>query len=239
MSENEMGNRGSKSEFTLRRAANFVKEQRADGSYFGLKPKLRCALTGLERGYQIKNPSKQLAKNFTTLVAEPKLNPWFVTGFTDAEGTFTVVIVKDSKRKVGWRVLPKYQICLHVRDFALLLQIQQFFGGIGSVHRPKSGESTNLAYYTVSNAKDLTNVIIPHFLVYKLLTQKAEDFRLFKTIVEHTNKKEHTTIEGLQQIINIKASLNNRLSDVVQAEFKNTTPAFRGTVNPENIQDPN
>jgi hypothetical protein len=31
--------------------------------------------------------------------ASSKLNPWFVTG--DAEGSFTVLIVKDIKRKLG------------------------------------------------------------------------------------------------------------------------------------------
>jgi hypothetical protein len=42
MSENEMGNRGSKSVLV----SSTVKEQRVDGSCFGLSPKLRCTLTG-------------------------------------------------------------------------------------------------------------------------------------------------------------------------------------------------
>jgi hypothetical protein len=137
MSENEMGYRGSKS--VLPTKGKSVKEQRADGSwYIKNSPKkqnlvyLRCALTGYESSYQIKNPSKQWTKNFSTFcrVVEPifcandsielrnilkasdkrkvkQLNPWFITGFTDAEGTFTVVITKDIKRKIGWRILPK------------------------------------------------------------------------------------------------------------------------------------
>jgi hypothetical protein len=55
MSENEMGNRGSKSGIMP------VKEQRVDGSYFGWSPKLRCTLTGFFLiNYQIKILSKQL-----------------------------------------------------------------------------------------------------------------------------------------------------------------------------------
>jgi hypothetical protein len=73
MSENEMGYRGSKSVNTT------VKEQRVDGSWFLAKKarSLRCALTGFEKNYQIKYPSKQLTKNISTLsrVIEPKLNP--------------------------------------------------------------------------------------------------------------------------------------------------------------------
>ena len=54
--ENKMGNRGSKSDLLVKS----VKEQRVDGSYW-IKPiQLRCTLTGFERNYHIKIPSKQL-----------------------------------------------------------------------------------------------------------------------------------------------------------------------------------
>ena len=73
MMETEMGYRGSKSVNTT------VKEQRVDGSWFLAKKarSLRCTLTGGETSYQIKYPSKQLTKYFSTLsrVIEPKLNP--------------------------------------------------------------------------------------------------------------------------------------------------------------------
>jgi Proton-conducting membrane transporter/LAGLIDADG endonuclease len=83
MSENEMGYRGSKSVLV----ASTVKEQRVDGSYYGSvsTPRLRCTLTGCERSYQIKIPSKQLKNKraFSTVNIQPKLNPWFVTGLSD------------------------------------------------------------------------------------------------------------------------------------------------------------
>ena len=56
MSENEMGYRGSKSVYIN----NTVKEQRVDGSCFGLYPKLRCTLMGGESRYPVKIPSKQI-----------------------------------------------------------------------------------------------------------------------------------------------------------------------------------
>ena len=96
MIESEMGYRGSKSELIIQnpqpKYINSVKEQRVDGSYFGLCPKLRCTLMGFERNYQIKIPSKQLNKQYystsskTSIRAADKnqLNPWFITGFADA-----------------------------------------------------------------------------------------------------------------------------------------------------------
>jgi hypothetical protein len=58
MNENEMGNRGSKSELNI---TNSVKEQRVDGSYFEyiFYPKLRCTLMDCESNYQISIPSNQ------------------------------------------------------------------------------------------------------------------------------------------------------------------------------------
>jgi len=84
MRENEMGNRGSKSVFlnphplwsvTVRAKAKeiYVKEQRVDGSCFGLSPKLRCTLMDRENSYQINNLSKRLNnKQFSTLTLTPK-----------------------------------------------------------------------------------------------------------------------------------------------------------------------
>ena len=68
MNENEMGYRGSKSEFVSH--TDSVKEQRVDGSWSITKAKsrqmlLRCTLMGFERNYQVKVLSKQLnKKNF-------------------------------------------------------------------------------------------------------------------------------------------------------------------------------
>ena len=60
MNENEMGYRGSKSEFLPH--TDSVKEQRVDGSWCIVnknKMDLRYTLMGFERNYQVKIPSKQ------------------------------------------------------------------------------------------------------------------------------------------------------------------------------------
>ena len=99
MNENEMGYRGSKSEILNIPIPNriSVKEQRVDGSYCTYKKnlQLRCTLMGFERYYQTSIPSKQLnIRTFSTSSLKPKLNPWFVTGIIDAEGTFCTTIYK-------------------------------------------------------------------------------------------------------------------------------------------------
>lgn len=191
---------------------------------------------GFERNYRIRIPSNQLnVKKFSTFNYSSNVNPWFWTGLIDGEGSFTIIIDRNKTRKLGFRVQSKFQIGVHKRDLSLLLQIQQFLGGIGSIY---IHPTRNIVNYSVDSNKDLTN-LINHFEKYPLLTKKAADFILFKEVVKLMNNKAHLSIEGLHQIINIKASMNLGLSDFLKSEFNEFTPVERPVINTENIPDPN
>ena len=239
--EKKMGNRGSKSDLNTSNKSKSVKEQRVDGSCFGYKPKLRCTLTGCESCYPFKIPSKQLKnkRTFSTLNIQPNFNPWFVTGLSDAEGSFIVRISKNTKNKrtkIGWIVSSNFQITLHQRDFSLLLMLQQFFGGIGKINIDPKRESSK---YTIIKLNDLKNVIIPHFEKYPLLTQKYADFCLFQRVLEIISNKNHLSIEGLQKIINIKAAMNKGLSKDLKSNFFNINIVDRPVILTKNIVDNN
>jgi LAGLIDADG endonuclease len=124
---------------------------------------------------------------------------------SDGEGTFSISIRKDNEYKIGWHICAEFKIHLHKRDLNLLLQLQDFFSGTGSISISKTRHSVSDSVKTI---KDITTIIIPHFFKYKLLTPKAADFILFTKVVKLINTKAHLTNEGLHQIINIKASLN-------------------------------
>jgi hypothetical protein len=94
---------------------------------------------------------------------------------------------------------------MHERDRDLILKIQEYFGGIGYVSNPNKNSTVE---FRVSTMEDLTNVIIPHFTYYPLLTKKYFDFMLFKEIVRLMSEKEHTNLQGIEKIVNIKASMN-------------------------------
>jgi hypothetical protein len=51
-------------------------------------------------------------------------------------------------------------------------------------------------------------------------------------------KKEHLTLEGLQEIINLKASLNLGLSDALKLAFPNINPVDRPRIENQIIPDP-
>ena len=223
MIEREIGYRGSKSE----RVTVSVKEQRVDGSWQGSHgPCLRCTLTGFVRNHQAKVHSNQINKAlYSTVTSAFKLNPWFVTGFSDAEGSFSILIQRNTKYLTGYRVKAIFAIGLHKKDLNLLEGIKGFFG-VGKIHV----HGKDSLQYRVESVKDL-QVIISHFDNYSLITKKLCDYLLFKQALFLINNGEHLTSEGLNKLIGIKASLNLGLSD----DLKETFPKFIKVDKPEYV----
>jgi len=131
----------------------------------------------------------------------------------------------------------KFQIGLHIKDLNILYLLQEYLGGIGSVHLNLNRDVVN---YSIDSIEGL-NKLIFHLDKYPLLTPKAgADLWLFKKAVELVTNKSHLTMEGLNQIVNIKASMNLGLSDMLKLEFAGYTPIERPVINYDNvILDPN
>jgi hypothetical protein len=177
-------------------------------------------------------PSPRVCRNYSeTKAINPQLHQYFITGFCDGESSF---MVRVERRKNGWVVQASFAIGLSNKDKALLKLIQSTFGGVGGFCK-----GSTIMQFRVSSIKDLINVIIPHFDKYPLLTQKHADFKLFKRVVELMANKEHLTPEGLQEIVNLKASINKGLPDKLKAAFPDTKPVQRPVVELRSIPDPN
>lgn len=163
------------------------------------------------------------------------LHPWTLTGIIDAEGSFGVVVVKDDSRSSGYVVTVFLEVGLNSKDKDLLERFKATFG-VGNIYYKSSD---NTYRWKVSNIKDLSNVIIPHFNKYPLVTQKRADFELFIQIVEILKSKDHINSKGLQQIVNLKASLNLGLTENLKTSFPNTVPEPRPIIRFNGIPDPN
>lgn len=83
-------------------------------------------------------------------------------------------MLNNSRDKTGWNVQSRVQLKMHEKDRSLLLKIQEYFGGIGLVSNPNNNYTVE---FRVHSLKHITNVIIPHFDNYPLLTKKI--FRLY------------------------------------------------------------
>jgi LAGLIDADG endonuclease len=153
-----------------------------------------------------------------------KLNPWFVTGFTDAEGCFLINVRPNSKMKSGYSVELVFKIALHSRDSVLVKDLLKFFG-VGTV----TNRGPDCIQYWAGSIKDL-QIIINHFDAYPLISQKRSDYELFKQVFELILHKEPLTTEGVKKIISIKAVFNHGLADNLKVAFPDIVPAIRPSV---------
>ena len=201
MIEKEMGDRGSN-----------LKEQRINDSWhIGYILRLRYILTDFERNYPVKNQTKQfisrrlysckkkpqLFKNGGTSSSEEpnlKLNPWWVTGLVDGEGSLMISIAIDHRSKTGWRVWGCISIGLHVKDHAILEAIQKFWGA-GKIYK----QGDNAVQIQFLSKQEFAKVI-KHFNNFPLKTKKLADFQLFEIALDLIHKKEHLTVDGLKKL---------------------------------------
>ena len=153
-----------------------------------------------------------------------KLNPWFITGFSDGESCFSIYIGNSKSNITGWSIKIIFQIQLHSKDLPLLLEIQSFFNGVGIINKESN---RNMVNYRVTKIDDIVNVIIPHFDKYPLQSAKSIDYLLWKKCVFLIASKEHLNIAGLKKIIGIKAVLNLGLSEKLKFAFPDVTPIVR------------
>ncbi len=193
-----------------------------------------------ERNYQVKTLSNQSSRKenlkfYSSLITPKiKLNPYFITGFVDGEGCFSVMILKNPRTKTGFRVQARFLINIHKKDKMILSGIQSYFKGIGNMYNHgKDG-----VQYLVSSVNDLSK-IVDHFDKYPLITKKQADFLIFKQIIDLIKCKDHLTIKGLQQIVNLRASMNNGLPVSLKVAFPNTIPVQRPFVQKPKIIGPN
>lgn len=158
------------------------------------------------------------------------LNPWYITGFCDAEGCFSIIFQKRENFNLGWQVRAEFSIHLHNKDTKLLKEFQNFFNGVGSIVNRKD----SVVYY-VTKLSDLINVIIPHFDKYNLQSAKLIDYTLWRQCIYLMVVKEHLTLKGLEKFISIKGAINNGLPDRLIEAFPGVVPMVRPTYLPNKI----
>lgn len=179
-------------------------------------------LTNIQYIYILINTKKKNNMNKTSL----NLNPYWVTGFTDGEGCFMATLekIKSSEGKFG--VEPCFQIGLHSRDLNLLIQIKSFFGEIGTIYT-----YNNITVYKIINIDDILEVIIPHFDKYPLITQKQNDYIIWKKIINLIRDGKHLDEKGLTEILNLKVSFNKEMFDGLGVSFLRAMNIKRPKIN--------
>ena len=97
------------------------------------------------------------------------LNPWYLTGFVEGEGCFSISFSLRKKLKVKIETRPSFSISLNKKDLELIKKIREYFdcGGI------RYSKTDNTYKYEVRSVIDLWKKIIPHFEKFPLKFRPA------------------------------------------------------------------
>lgn len=157
----------------------------------------------------IKEYGKPLEKGRDWANGDPDLvlNPWWVTGITDGEGSFYVSMIKSCtlSNVRGHKITVTFKIDQKEDSAGILYDLSRFFE-CGTVIVDNRGYKS----YKVSNIDLIINHILPHFDKYPLITSKQLNYLSFKSIVKLLKNKEHLTNDGLNKIKEIRNTMNSR-----------------------------
>lgn len=132
--------------------------------------------------------------------------PWYVTGLSDAEGSFQITI-QDNKGKglTGFKPFLEFKITQKNHSQGILYEVQKYFkcGRIIIDNR-----KTETMKFVVTNVNDLLTKVIPHFDNYPLTTSKYLNYIDFKLAVSLMNNKKHMSIIGINELKSIKTRMN-------------------------------
>jgi hypothetical protein len=140
-----------------------------------------------------------------------RLDPWWIVGFVDGEGCFSISIFKNSTSKLGYQVFPEFVVTQGAKSLATLENLQKFFDcGKIYVNRRHDNHREDLYRYCVRSLSDIQSKIIPFFEQHELQTAKHQDFISFCEVVKLMKLRIHLTDDGLKEIRTLAATTNRR-----------------------------
>ena len=179
----------------------------------------------------LNNLKKQITINNSKILnnfyQKNSLNPWFITGYTDAEGSFSIKISKP-RHDSRFYVNLIFSICAEQNKPNLILmeKLKEFFG-VGFIS--KSG---NMYLYQVVSHNNL-GIIHKHFEQYPLQSTKFIYFKLWCKVLDMILNKKHLTQKGFYQILAIKSIFPKGLSSLIKENFTDIPKFIKPEFNPK------
>src|SRR3990167_6818914 len=121
-----------------------------------------------------------------------KLDPNYIAGFVDGEGSFCVGISKHKTLRRGIEIHPLFEIELRADDREILERILVTIG-CGKIYDcsyDRYGWQPHVKY-KVGSTKDLEKFLFPFLDKYRLQAKKARVYKLFRKIVTMICNKKH------------------------------------------------
>ena len=126
------------------------------------------------------------------------INPYFFSGFVQADGCFHVNIQEHKKSKHKIRILPTFyltQLNSPSKQISPVLRMSRELLGTGHYTTDKRSNCSSLRINTL---KQLKVSVLPHFESFPLLSTKKKDYLVFKEIVENMGSSHHKSSLSFQ-----------------------------------------
>ena len=136
----------------------------------------------------------------TKIPRRRKYLEFYLLGFTDGEGCFSISVKKQEDTRFGWVVDPLFHVTQH-KDSRVILELFKRVLGCGRIIE-KPGQEDTVLQYVVDNRRHLVEKVIPFFKKNKPIA-KGKDFQYFEQIVSSLEKGEHRNEEGLKKLIEL------------------------------------
>jgi hypothetical protein len=126
-----------------------------------------------------------------------RITPWWLTGFTQADGSFIITFEKRKEGLLPYRPVPVFIITQSLREKELMLEIQKYLG-VGYLYPNR--DSYN---FVIKSLEVLLNVIIPHFDKYPMRGDKQLSYQIFRKVVFFMKEGKHRDLKGFLSILEL------------------------------------
>ena len=131
---------------------------------------------------------------------EQPLDPDYVSGLSDGDGSFYIGIKDGRKLKPGFSIIQTGD-----DGEELLRLVKRFFNGVGGVYR-----YGDIVRYIVSSVPELLREVIPHYTNHPIHTRKEGDLRLLEKVCLKLNSGGHNQ-EGISELITLVKNAKGRV----------------------------
>ena len=127
---------------------------------------------------------------------------WYLSGFSDGEGSFNVSLRQRPDHKLQWQTVLTFNVAQrHITNLKLLQRYLQ----CGRLQKRSDG----VHYFVVTNYIEIVEKVFPFFERFPFQSKsKIKNFALFKQIAAIVYSGEHLSPKGFMKIVELREKLN-------------------------------
>jgi len=137
------------------------------------------------------------------LLAKRERLKWYLTGFTDAEGCFSISLKRQETARFGWVLDPVFHVTQHKSNRKILEVYKNTLKCGRLIEKPGQKDTYQ---YIVENRRQLAEKVIPYF---EKLAVKESDYKIFSEIVTALENKDHSDLNKFKKLVK-KAFMMNQ-----------------------------